>query len=392
MAANGYYHHNDCLFHIPITTAPKLKELAVVAAVLAWDWKHYDLNLNDLFDPSGKYVIDKCVKKMSEEKEKWFNYLKKILSSDILENVDEELIMVWYQNGTLNYEKTAKNMTIKCHELSDLEKFKIAALFCLQEEMREMMPRLLERHVLNCENFSFSSNPTFYYWYCFYRNELYKIRISRFSSFEKSLFMNNDVDNWTAKEYFFKFSKYPAQNAMLLMEKWPQLAKLILLHLDENQQMIFILNHANEIMRCLRLYYSDEDLLWAWSHKINGYIDKNQFSLIFKNLIIADTKEHVLKIIWNDVSIVFKRHTLSSQDYEIVNLILHSWIWNETSYFICDVLKVAKNKTRKQIASKEFFKNYFKKIILNTLSSNTLLKLCFSNDEDLFSFEKSLFL
>ncbi|XP_065223986.1 uncharacterized protein LOC135848123 isoform X2 [Planococcus citri] len=79
---------------------------------------------------------------------------------------------VWSMNGEIDCRKTAKNMLqVDC--LTNVHKFIIMSVYCLEEEMKEFSLDSLPAEFY--ANMTRSNGWVFFYWICYLRNELCKV-------------------------------------------------------------------------------------------------------------------------------------------------------------------------------------------------------------------------
>ncbi|XP_065225143.1 uncharacterized protein LOC135848958 [Planococcus citri] len=338
--------------------------------------------------------IDRCVRRMANEITAWvsYHYNAVFLANGIDKFVYNLLYrIVWNCNGTINCVKTARNMKTSLR-LSEIEKFRFFATYCLEDEMSTMSQLLYSDNALDC--LPFLEYPLIFYWCCYFEDELDKIRATK--GYNKNLsidvymFQNREVDNWPAKEYFFDrlSSEEQVQQAIWLIDSkhGAIYQKAVLLKLDENQRMrVYVERAAQIIVNYARPRISSRFILQTWS-EARHLFSPDQFLNLFQDLLIkTDVKDVLLTEIWSSASDNFKRHVVCANEHEIVETVLTKWKWRKDSDFVFVLLQDSNAKIKKSIASKKFFYTYCEKLTVNCKFQQLgrLLELCLLDAQEL---------
>ncbi|XP_065225201.1 uncharacterized protein LOC135849001 [Planococcus citri] len=420
--ANNYDDYTGTIKPAVFSDVPKLMEIACVS-IAATLWNHVNVTRAlfhvsrrcarnspkwiSLFDkvvglvdelsvsPSLAKDIKNHVRMLGNEITDWVSY--HFRSVFLKHGQDKHVYSLIYHiilhpNGAIDCRETARNMSTS-PRLSEVEKFKFFATYCLENEMVQMSPLVLMNNFLDFVNFS--EHPLMYYWYCYFKNQLFKIPVPESLSIDSFMFRHAKVDNWPSKEYFFDrlSSDDQVRQAIWLIDKHAiTYQKLILDKLNETQRLLVHMERPIKIAS----YYARSgcnwrDLLATW-YEIRNSIDEDQFVKIFKELLKASTIDTVLSEIWTSASSNFKTRVLNNDNHGIVENVLNAWKWANESEFIFTMLQDADLNTRQRIIRMKFFTDHCDELLSNNNLSimNRLIKLCLPNVEEAFEFKCNL--
>ncbi|XP_065204465.1 uncharacterized protein LOC135834500 isoform X3 [Planococcus citri] len=185
-ASNVY----DLVYPSPAT----LKEISCNALITGlWHWEVDNRKIDDYYEfiselnlcknldayiPSSiKLIIDAYIDKFMTSMDKWSGYHCENLLHIHLD--DENCILHDFydfstceRDGTIHYIRTAKRL-MTCDLFSNNEKFKIACMYCFEDDIRRIWPSVSEEFYL--EDIDFDAYPQLFYWICVLRNELDRI-------------------------------------------------------------------------------------------------------------------------------------------------------------------------------------------------------------------------
>ncbi|XP_065226102.1 uncharacterized protein LOC135849533 isoform X3 [Planococcus citri] len=105
--------------------------------------------------------------------------------------------------GGIDNVKTAERM-MRCDKLSKTKKFKVACMYCFEEDVRRIWPSVLKK--MGWDKVDFLKSPQLYYWFCCLSNQLDKIprvrgnRSADVVMFDECIFRNQNEASW---QYFW---------------------------------------------------------------------------------------------------------------------------------------------------------------------------------------------
>lgn len=103
---------------------------------------------------------------------------------------------VWYTDGTLCHEETAKNL-IKSSKLDDFDKFSVACEYCMEAEIRRLWPWVqLDNRI---REIRYPQQDMLYYWKYNLKNKLYKVPA------RETIIETKPFHNALSLEYFWQF-------------------------------------------------------------------------------------------------------------------------------------------------------------------------------------------
>lgn len=357
-------------------------------------------SINDLPvpDPLAERIV-RIVSKMANEITNWVSYHYRNV---FLENGLDKFVyshvyhIVWYPNGTIDCEQTARSMMISLR-LSEVEKFKFLCTYCLKEEMEEMSPLLYLNNVL--DYVTFRKHPLIYYWYCYFRNEMHKIRAALNCTSNLNvyvhMFQNNNVDNWSAKRYFLDLltSDEQVRQAIWLIDKHGVIyQKAVMMKLNDVQRIHvymeravqIIINYARPRVSCILI-------LSTW-YESRHLITRNQLFQLFRQLLKEGIRDIILTKIWNSTDDDFKQYVVRFNSYEIVGQVLLKWKWCNDSDFIFVLLMDSSSSSKKSITTKDFFTEYSEDLLKNNKLQklDRMLKFFLPDPQEYLSFKLNL--
>ncbi|XP_065219134.1 uncharacterized protein LOC135844736 [Planococcus citri] len=155
--------------------------------------------------------IDQDIVAIRSQLKKWLHYIRcrifcwQSIVFDVLKKYFDRLI--WNIDGTINDISTARDM-LTWPRLSPLNKYRIACVYCLAENVREIRSTLPPE--IFWARYSYDEDPMLYYWE-------QSLRGSRDARLEpSSIVKNHQVDRWSAIEYFFNQARQPDQQRLVI--------------------------------------------------------------------------------------------------------------------------------------------------------------------------------
>ncbi|XP_065224945.1 uncharacterized protein LOC135848823 isoform X2 [Planococcus citri] len=405
-----------------LTNVPKLLEMASVAVAAAL-WNHvnipeavYGVNQRCVKDTKEwsalrKKVIESVeklhlpkpnteqisnyVRKMANEITAWVSYhYRTVFLKNGLDKFVYSFVcrIVWNHNGTINCVKTAKNMRPSLR-LSEVEKLRFLAVYCLKDEMDQMSPLLYSNDVI--DHTICYQNPMIYYWCRYFRNELHKIPTTSEDnptlSLDVNMFRNSKVDNWSSKQYFLNrlSSEEQVQQAIWLIYAYGSVyQKAVMLELDETQRLqVYMKLATNIILNYTRPRVSSRFILLTW-FEARHLFSPDQFSILFCDLLKAKINDTVLTEIWTSAADDFKQHAVSFNDHDILKRILSREKCQDRD-FIFVLLQNSSATVRNAIMTEIFFNVHLGELLMNSRfhGFNRLLEFCLPNTEESTQFK-----
>ncbi|KAL6994658.1 hypothetical protein U1Q18_048079 [Sarracenia purpurea var. burkii] len=149
--------------------------------------------------PCIKEMIDAKIEQIRCQLPEWINFLTKatLFDQNFLDVLPKCFhSIVFNSNGTICFRQTASNM-VKMAEFSDLEKYKIACTFCLENDVRLIWPLVSKDSRVNGNDSESDQFDLMNYWNMRMKSEMDSVTVGQ--RFRKSY----DTQNWSALEYFF---------------------------------------------------------------------------------------------------------------------------------------------------------------------------------------------
>ncbi|XP_065209607.1 uncharacterized protein LOC135838025 [Planococcus citri] len=251
--------------------------------------------------------------------EGYFDKLRFSDSGGSSENsVEDFLDIVCNFYGTIDNDKLAK-LAMSSEEVSDVEKFKIACRFCLEDDIKRIWPSVSDSEDLNLDDdyFHFHSDPLVYYWVHRLRNQLHKTPLSDYGYAiidGREIQMFNS--NWSVVEYFWKSSKVADRKesaAYLLKHRGQIFCRYIFARLTEDELNTLMTERRDSFLCTLlnsnfRAGNSDDSIaggciLAVWEY-IKHKVSERDFICAVREIIKKQTVS--LGDIWSDESFSYQ--------------------------------------------------------------------------------------
>ncbi|XP_065217166.1 uncharacterized protein LOC135843274 [Planococcus citri] len=278
-----------------------------------------------------EFFLDPYIPALGKELKMWMDYHSERIFFDsdlgwaVLRCFNH---IVCYQSGAINYVATAKKL-LQNELLNDMEKFRIACVYCLEEDVKRQWALVWcgrTKGLLNA-----TIKPIIHYW----NNRMNKEEHCKHVCFKRIFASYSKCSrNWTATLHFLNELEVVEQiaQAIELIEQDPMFALHVLPHLSVEQQRQVIMKQGVTIYITFakKSRYSTFALqLWRF---FGQFATVFQFNSLIKQVI--DDKEIGLRV-KTDIN----RHvgtllhdTWSSSQYNLKRYIVHN--------FINDVLNV----------------------------------------------------
>ncbi|XP_065204118.1 uncharacterized protein LOC135834205 [Planococcus citri] len=241
----------------------------------------------------------------------------------------------WDWDGTIHEARTAKRMML-CDRLTEDEKFKLACLYCLEDDIKRIWPSVSDRKNLN--EINFRTCPQQYYWICYLRNELHKIPNPRSSNYPIDEFMifslsKDECRSMNGSSIMYFWNRLPSNRQSPLHDCIPILkhvvifSRFILPKLNKRKLDTFVAAKGTVLIRDLLksestlvqvhvlptwMYIRSRINMKKFSHLINDMLEPK---LICVTYCLHRIEANLFSKIWNSVPQDFKRSVLDDVLY-----------------------------------------------------------------------------
>ncbi|XP_065204226.1 uncharacterized protein LOC135834307 [Planococcus citri] len=313
-------------------------------------------------------------------------------------------------NGNINYDRVAKQ-AIFCEEISDVQKFKIACRYCLEDHIIQIWPSVSEH--FNLSDIVFRDDPLLYYWICRLRNQLHKVPLDYgYAAIDGNELECLNFYNWPPVEYFWnrlKVGNRIPSAVYLLRWNGHLFCRYILATLSEEElkTLITLTTESGDSFMCTLLNSSfDPDYSWdnirslsilaGWEY-VKHKVSHTDFICAVREIIKKQTEgsggiwtdQNFSRDFWNTSADHLKQ--IAIQDVLLdQSLFIRRNVENRTidrdNWLIWCVLKDAPLEAR----STFWYKNW--RIILPGTSTEDLqrfITLCCQNETEMLLFRKN---
>ncbi|XP_065204478.1 uncharacterized protein LOC135834500 isoform X15 [Planococcus citri] len=294
-------------------TLQEISTSAVVSGLLHWEVDHHtdddfyeflsELNLCENLSPS----IPSSIKRMIEVYSGRFmsSVRKCMFSRDTpmfpfhCKGASCVLYDVHYYTcdrvGNINFLGAARQM-MTCDQLSNDVKFKIACVYCFEDDIRRIWPLVSEKLDLN--EIVFNKNAELFYWICMLRNEPDRIPNPGDDSIDDVMLRAcaHSPYHWTSILHFW--NRIRPENRLeraIDLSQWPKevFVRFILPTLSDQELDEFVTKRGSLLMERL-LTYSDDKfcVLPTWMY-IKDKMNESNFPLLIEMLIDSETNYEV---------------------------------------------------------------------------------------------------
>ncbi|XP_065210929.1 uncharacterized protein LOC135839015 isoform X1 [Planococcus citri] len=316
-------------------------------------------------------------------------------------------------DGTIHYVRTAKQMMM-CDRIGADEKFKIACMYCFEDEVRRLWPSVSGKLDLN--EIDFYSFPQLYYWVYLLKNELHRIPDQGDDSVDRFA-LGRKPNNTSAMEYFW--SRINPENQLrkaeaLYSNDHEYFARFFLPKLDEEELDEFVAERGSDLI--FNLLFDDRYesyLLPTWMY-IKDKMKENTFTKLVEKIVDAETNNHISEEVMNENSDEILQHMSNTED---------------KTYLCCEIWKTAPDELKrsaiKNVLSRQdwlvervqmfptqfreirfllsilsdasfeqrnvFWNNNWLNLIVDTRGKDIhqIMKLCFKNENDIAKFKET---
>ncbi|XP_065224264.1 uncharacterized protein LOC135848305 [Planococcus citri] len=318
-------------------------------------------------------------------------------------------------DGTLHYVRTAKRWMQCTSNMFGLNgKFSLACLYCFEDVIKEIWPFVSKNTVW--DNIECDRNPILYYWICYLRNDLGKIKNRRGDSVYETLFCLIGKDKpclRPAVDYFwdripFAGRMRPAKKVMKY--RFRSFVRFLLPKLD-NQLLQKIVNY-NGVDLVHILFrdekYDEQAVITTWLY-VRNRLNKDMFSYLVQKIFETellyvsddfwgkarddDSLAYLAREIWNNAPRNLKLSTIreiisDSQMFEGMAEGLDCDPDPKNADFLLTVIADAAIEDRKNLF---WVRNWHHLIALYSGTDlQQMMKLCFENDDEIVQFKEKV--
>ncbi|XP_065203830.1 uncharacterized protein LOC135833927 [Planococcus citri] len=315
------------------------------------------------------------------------------------------LDLVWDWNGGIHYVRTAKLM-MRCDRFSLDEKFKIACLYCFENDIEQIWPHINTRIDLN--EIYFYRCPQLFYWICCYGNELNWVPVKwPWDCIDEHMIDIGESNNKSSMEYFWKriSSKRRLKVAIYIFESCTDtelFARCILPKLGKRNLRKFVsIKGAILISRLLLHDFKPECALATWMY-IGHAMKPNNFQFLVMDLLTTDKNQIFVK--GRQINLgCFCSELWSSAPQHLKQPVLDNLVFKRSLFSIikthtspCDLKDMSFLITILQDATAEERTTFWYKNWQNLLCGvrvdhlERIMKLCFRDDGEITSFKEDI--
>ncbi|XP_065224457.1 uncharacterized protein LOC135848473 [Planococcus citri] len=311
--------------------------------------------------------------------------------------------------GDVDYVRTAERM-MRCDRLDDTVKFKIACIYCFENDIRRLWPSVCEAitsrdvHSCDCDELQYWN-----YWIRILTNQLDKtdVREDDHVAICESIFVNCVTsENRSSMEYFWYHVRPDnrlEKTSDLLDNDDECVARFILPKLDDQQLSKFVNKYGRFLMTELLDYQLDEgfDIVPTWMY-IRNFMNESQFLELTECMLTLlasydgdNNKLFFCREIWNSAPHNLKqsavRKILSSTELfnKLVSQLNNNGMKSTPKFvkLLFNILPSASVNDRNS-----FWNNCWHRLIevARCKVLQQLMKLCFGNEDEITQFRATV--
>ncbi|XP_065204487.1 uncharacterized protein LOC135834500 isoform X24 [Planococcus citri] len=393
----------DLIFPSPAS----LREISCNALVTGlWRWgvenrvsddfiSRYRLDTHNTLDPNipstVKRIIDECANNFICMKEEWVDHLEELFFGRNISIFLDFSDFIIDRDGLIHYVRTAKQM-MKCDRLSIDEKFKIACIYCFEDDIKRIWPSVSERLDLN--EIEFEESPELFYWICMLRNEPDRIPNPDDVPIDVLMLRACPYRHWSFAKYFWNRIRPESRlSETIYLSSWNRgsFARFILPKLSDKVLGRVVLESGVNLMYDL-VRYPKFYALPTWMY-IRNKMNESKFARLIELFVVSerdyDASEDATYScyeIWRNSPDEWKRSAIRN----ILNhdrLLVRDSTLQLTEYrgirFLLILLSDASFEDRNN-----FWKKNWRNLIVDTRGKDLhrIMKLCFKDENDIAKF------
>ncbi|XP_065204469.1 uncharacterized protein LOC135834500 isoform X7 [Planococcus citri] len=424
---------HDLMYPSPAT----LKEISCQALVTGlWRWgvenrvaddfiSSLDMskNLHPNVPSSIKRMIDVYSKSFITSIKEWLAYHHEKL---LFERNDMTSILlnfcdfIYDRDGTVRYSHAAERM-MTCDRLSNDEKFKIACLYCFEDDIRRIWPSVSERLDLN--EIEFEERPELFYWICMLRNEPHRIPNPDDDPINELMIeacAYCSSKDWSSVEYFWNRIGpdigFSAVDNLRCCENEP-FVRFVMPKLSDQMLDRFVLERGNDLIydlvTCSQYKFYT---LPTWMY-IRNRMNENQFTDLIGLFIRTETNGPYIHTDINNYHIMYVTADLEDWSSTEVETYLCCEIWRNSpnewkrsairniltqgDLFVRDAVTCTEYREIRFLSTvlsdasfedrNDFWNTNWRNLIVDTRGKDLhrIMKLCFEDENDIAKFKET---
>ncbi|XP_065219996.1 uncharacterized protein LOC135845406 isoform X5 [Planococcus citri] len=385
---------------IPHNSPGQLQELAcVIASASIWCYKVKECRRNNGLHLSHisqlptvlRKMIDRCIKVVEHHIREWRRFHDSCIFSHHKRRwgIVDELVMFisWHADGTIHRKQTAKNL-VECSVLSNVEKYEIACIYCLVDDVKKLWPTTTDLE-----------HPLIDYWNCRMSGEHDSMEVDpECSCVEASLLKKSAANTWPAFEYLWGFLTDDEQVQKVTKMSGAEDSKFLqyaLCMLNEIQLERVMVSSSGAIFKSLYEYHeSDVWVMRIWN-RVKNVITGDAFYKIILALLEVYPRGggHGASFkIWTSASDAMRNHILANHLEEILEMSCSFYYHSYSSTGMCkdgrflvEMLSTKNAETRETIWRERWYQ-----IIIGMPPEylQQIITLCLGSDDKIASFKK----
>ncbi|XP_065219988.1 uncharacterized protein LOC135845402 isoform X2 [Planococcus citri] len=280
--------------------------------------------------------------------------------------IDFVSFISWEAHGQINEEKTAVNL-MECDKLSQMEKYRLACIYCLVDDVKKLWPMETDADHLLIK-----------YWNYRMSGQQFTFEVDpECSCVEASLLMR--TRNLSAFEYLWGFLTDDEQVWSVTHIHNDYFIKCMLLKLSESQLERVLISNASYVFSTLSMVESKILAVSLWDH-VKNIITPDALNPIFLEFLNCLRSEGMAYDIWMRAPEMLKNHVLANNFKDLLN----SSTKDERLFL--HLLLMADVETREIIWLKKW-KDIIVDVSLSYLQQ--IMKLCLGSEDEVASFKRT---
>ncbi|XP_065204484.1 uncharacterized protein LOC135834500 isoform X21 [Planococcus citri] len=313
---------------------------------------------------------------------------------------------VYDRDGTVHYSHTAERM-MTCDRLSNDEKFKIACMYCFEDDIRRIWPSVSKKLDLN--EIEFDESSELFYWICMLRNEPHRIPNPNDDLIDNLMLRACPSRHWSSVEYFWNRIRPEIGLSDVISLSYCEdesFVRFVLPKLSDQLLGSLVLEKGNDLIYdLLASSHGEFDILPTWMYIKNKMNENNFtdliglfmetetstyhfFSVELKDWSSTDDKMYLCCEIWRNSPDEWKRSAIK-------NILTQGHLFVRDSITLTEYRGIRFLLTLLSDASFEerndFWKTNWRNLIVATRGKDLhrIMKMCFKDENDIAKFKET---
>ncbi|XP_065204476.1 uncharacterized protein LOC135834500 isoform X13 [Planococcus citri] len=317
------------------------------------------------------------------------------------------------RDGSIHYARTARKMMM-CDRLSDDEKFRIACMYCFEDDIRRIWPSVSEKLDLN--EIEFDHSPELFYWFCMLRNEPNRIPNPGDDLIDDLMLQSCLSQHWSSVEYFW--NRICAENRLfeainLSRDDKESFVRFMLPKLSDQLLDSFVRERGTDLIYALVTNSHDKFYaLPTWIY-IRNKMNEDNFTDLMELFMHDETHYHIAEDALNENSVELGGWSSTEEETllscEIWSNSPDEWkrsavrnILTQDHLFIRDSIRPAEYREIRFLLTllldasfkdrNDFWKTNWRDLIVDTRGKDLhrIMKLCFKDENDIAEFKETI--